>query len=118
MPNSSDAPTRSTGAPPFPADVRRHSRHAFSGPVQLPDRDGQEFDAVDLSVEGVSLISPQPLGAGSNVDLAFLNGSMVVRGGIRNEREIVPARWRIGIQFLQPQPELLEVALSVTGKRG
>lgn len=111
--DSSEASARTTGAPDFPADLRRSGRHAFSAPVNLRDRNGEEFSAIDLSAEGVSLISSRPLGTGRTLDLAFLDGSMVVRGGIRNEREVMRARWRIGIQFLQPQPELLEVALSV-----
>jgi hypothetical protein len=92
------------------SDSRKYIRHAFTGTVQLRDGDGFEFRAVDLSAGGVGFLSLRPLGIGSVVDVTFLDRSVVVRGVIRFEQEAHPHRWRIGIQFAQPQHELLAVA--------
>ena len=105
---------RSSKALSRTAEVRLHKRHPFLATVHLRGIEGEAFQAVDLSVGGVGLIGSRRLGVGRLVDVAFLNRSMVVKGIIRAERESGLPRWRIGIQFLQPQPELLEVALAAS----
>ena len=105
-------------SPSRKAEVRQYDRQAFLGTVHLPGLGNEEFRALDLSMGGVTLIGARRLGIGRTVEVAFLNRSMVVKGVIRAERESALPRWRIGIQFLQPQPELLSVALAEMASAG
>jgi hypothetical protein len=100
------------------ADIRMNERKSFLGSVHMRDSDVLEYRAVDLSVGGVGMIGTRRLGVGRVVEVAFLNRGMVVKGVIRSERESALPRWRIGIQFLQPQPELLAVALAGVASAG
>jgi hypothetical protein len=106
----SSAPVRLPKTLSRTAEVRMHARQAFLDTVNLRDEDDGEFHTVDLSLGGVGLIGSRRLGVGRAVDVVFLNRSLVIPGVIRSERESALPRWRIGIQFLQLQPELLAVA--------
>lgn len=94
------------------SETRRQPRRAFSGRVRRVD-DGSEFAALDLSAEGVGLLSAEPLKAGQQLRLAFLGGSIVVKGCVCHVRYVEQKVWRVGIDFLQDEPELAEVALAL-----
>jgi hypothetical protein len=94
------------------SETRRQPRRAYSGRVLRSD-DGREFAALDLSAEGVGLLSSEPLRAGQHVELAFLDGSIVVKGSVCHVRHVDQKVWRVGIDFLQDEHELAEVALAL-----
>jgi hypothetical protein len=95
------------------SDNRRFPRQAYVGGVFLEDQNkarGEELMAFNLSQSGVGLHSPRQLGTGSPVELSFLGRNMSVKGVVRREAGGKP--WQIGVEFNQPQPELVDVALT------
>ena len=108
QPANTNSPNAS--AVPAASELRKFKRFPFTGTVQLRDDDDFEYRGVDLSAGGVGFLSLRPFGVGSAIDVMFLRRSVVVKGVIRFQREAMPHRWRVGVEFNQPQPELLEVA--------
>ena len=94
-------------------DTRRHRRFPFRGVVQLQGRYGETLHAFDLSVGGVGIYSDRALGIARTIEVVLWDGSVRVRGVVRYELQTKGRGWRIGIQFAEPQPELLAVALSL-----
>ena len=98
--------------PKQPADSRQERRCPYSGRVYRLDHSGAAFAAVDLSPEGVGLLSAEQLNEGQLLKLSFLNGSIEVKGSVRHVRRVDLQVWRLGIKFLQNEHELAEVALA------
>lgn len=94
--------------------TRRSVRFPYSSRVDVEGYDGETFGATDLSTCGVRLKSPRRLGGQGLVVLVFLKRNISVQGVVRHETPAPDSGWDIGVQFLQPQPELLAVALSVS----
>jgi hypothetical protein len=101
-----------------PEEARQHRRLPFRGAVHLQDRYGDVLRAFDLSEGGVGVHSDRPQGIGQRVEVVLLDGNVRVKGVIRYELQTQAHGWRIGIQFLQPQPELLAVALALPSGKG
>ena len=99
-------------------EARRYRRFPFRGVVQLQDRNGDKLRAFDLSVGGVGIHSDRPLGIGRTIEVVLLDGSMRVKGVVRYEIQNKGLGWRIGIRFVEPQPELLAVAMSLPFDEG
>jgi hypothetical protein len=98
-------------------EARRWLRRAFVGKVFLEEQGGEEFPAVELSAGGIGIRCPRRLGPGRMVELAFLDRAVSVKGIVRHETP-QQSEWRIGIEFLQPQPDLVDVVLAVTLQSG
>jgi hypothetical protein len=101
--------------PQRPGEARRFRRYPFPGVVRLNERPEQALRACDLSASGVGLHSREPLGVGRTVEVVLLDSSVRIKGVVRHEAPAAALGWRIGIEFAQPQPELLAVALSLPG---
>lgn len=69
------------------------------------------MEAVDLSVGGIGLIADLRTGQHRKLELVLLERSVSVEGVVRYEAETPDAAFRVGIEFVEPQPELEEVAL-------
>jgi hypothetical protein len=100
------------------SEARKFPRIPFEGTVYLNDTeeetDGDGVRACDLSLGGLSVLCFRTVGMGREVDLDFLERNVRVRGVTRHEAPGPRATvWRIGIQFSEPQPELVEVILSL-----
>jgi hypothetical protein len=96
-------------------ELRSVVRHLFQRPVSLKGVFAEELDALNLSLRGIGIRSPLRLGEGRLVELAFLERSVSVRGVVRHETKTESSDLLIGIEFLDPQPELVEVALLLSG---
>lgn len=94
-------------------DARRNPRFTFRGVVHVRDCEGKKLRALDLSLGGIGIHSDGPLGIGRALEVVLLDGSVRVEGVIRYEVRTEGVGWRIGIQFLRPQPELVAVAVSI-----
>ncbi len=92
---------------------RRSVRFPYRSRVDVEGYDGETFGATDLSSCGVRLKSPRRLGGRGLVVVVFLKRNISVEGVVRHESPTPDSGWDIGVQFLQPQPELLAVALSI-----
>jgi hypothetical protein len=101
-----------TQSKPPASDIRQFPRHRFEDKVVVRNLAGEDCRTKDLSAGGVGVTSTRALGTGRHVDVAFLDCNVLVRGVIRHEREI-EAQWHIGIQFLQPQHELMDVTVEL-----
>ena len=66
--------------------------------------------SVDLSVGGVGFISTLLPTMGAEVEVAFLERSVAVRGIVRNQRP-VEGGYRVGVQFHAEEREVVEVVL-------
>ena len=94
---------------PSREERRVHTRRPFSGQVQILGMQNGETAALDLSVSGVGLLSSRLLSMGQVVDLSFLGRSVQVTGVVQRVRPVFSCDWHVGIQFMEPQPELAEV---------
>ncbi len=97
------------------ADRRTVSRHPFTGKVSLKDRPGEPMEPFGLSSRGVGLRTRLRIGRGRPLDLVLRGHSMSVEGVVRHETTTGGSDFRVGIEFLEPQPELAEVALLLSG---
>jgi hypothetical protein len=97
-----------------PEDGRRHARKAYGGLIERMDGPRQQCGALDLSIGGVGILSSEPMEPGQVVHLAFLGRSVSVRGFVTHVRPTSSGDWRVGINFLQDEPELAEVALAAS----
>lgn len=93
--------------------TRRYRRYPFHRVVQLRDRTGDNLHTLDLCEGGVALRGDRPFGIGEAIEVVLLDGNVRVAGVVCYELQAEDG-WRIGIRFVEPQPELLVVALSLT----
>jgi len=66
---------------------------------------------LDLSEAGLSITVARPLPLGSDVDLCFFNGSVAIKGKVRNQVMTPDGTYRVGVEFESPQPEMLSFFL-------
>ena len=88
---------------------RRTPRLSFTQPVHCGRGELSPATAVDLSVGGVAILFPEELEPGMNVDVAFLNRSVRVRGAVRRLQKQPDGQYHVGIMFDGDDPELVEV---------
>jgi hypothetical protein len=98
------------GQPGDGAELRRFARYPYPGRVRSVNDGNREMAALDLSAGGVGLLSAQQLEIGRLMVLAFLGGTVAVKGVVSSVRPGRWRDWRVGIAFLQPEHELVEVA--------
>ena len=98
----------------WPSESRQYPRRRYSGTIYLHPGGSEEFQALDISTGGIGVLGSRSIGIGVPVNVALLGKSVAVDGIVRFERETDPFRWHLGIQFLEPQPELAEVAARTT----
>ncbi|MFI5399904.1 MAG: PilZ domain-containing protein [SAR324 cluster bacterium] len=94
-------------------DARRNPRFTFHGALHVRDCKGTKLRALDLSLGGIGIDSDGALGIGRTLEVVLLDGSVRVEGVVRYEVRTAGLGWRIGVQFLRPQPELVAVAVSI-----
>jgi PilZ domain-containing protein len=98
------------------SDHRLQPRRPYTGRVVRFGGGGTEFAAVDLSPMGVGLLSPQPLMVGQRIELSFLGGSIVVKGSVSHVHGGENEVWHVGVDFLQAERELTQVALALSSQ--
>jgi len=95
-----------------PGSERRKSpRHCIKAKVALKGRPRAEMEVLDLSAQGIGLRTDLRTGVGRTLELDFIGYSLRVEGTVRHESKTLGSASRVGVEFLQPQPELEEVAL-------
>ena len=97
-------------------ELRRFARHPYPGRVRDVKNPNGEFAALDLSAGGVGLLSSTRPEIGQSMVLAFLGGTIAVKGVVTNVRPGRWRDWRVGVAFLQPEHELVEVARMEVGR--
>jgi PilZ domain len=100
-------------------EARRFPRMLFNGEIDLNDpngdTDGSSVRASDLSAGGLRVYCLTALGTGRRVEMAFLQRNVRVHGITRHESPGPKFGWHVGIEFTEPQPELVEVIERLNG---
>lgn len=89
-------------------DRRRHERLPFDREIHFGADSPQAAAGIDLSSGGVGFLSPEVAALGNEVEVAFLERSVAVRGIVRSVTRVDDG-YRVGIQFLAEEPEVVEV---------
>lgn len=87
---------------------RRVQRHPYTDPVRLRNGVVLDGDGCDVSEGGVGVLLAAPVHPGTAVDVIFIGNEVFVEGVVRHSRP-VEGGYRVGVAFLQPEPELVEV---------
>lgn len=101
----------------YGTDRRKAQRHAVNTRAFLKDRPLVPMETFDLSSFGIGIKTNLRAGQGRTIDLVLLDGSVTVKGVVRNETEMPGPYFRVGIEFLEPQRELEEVVLLMPGRQ-
>jgi hypothetical protein len=89
-------------------DRRRYERLPFDGGIHFGTDCLQTATGIDLSLGGVGLLTRDVAPVGNELEVAFLERSVAVRGVVRSVRRVDDG-YRLGIQFLTEEPEVVEV---------
>jgi hypothetical protein len=88
----------------------RHERLPYRTEIHYGAEDLEPAAGVDLSFGGVGFIAPQVVKIGAEVEIAFLDRSVAVRGIVRNLQQMA-AGYRVGVQFHADEREVVDVVL-------
>lgn len=89
-------------------DRRRHQRLPLGREIHFGADSLQAVSGIDLSYGGVGFLAQDVVPLGDEVDVAFLERSVAVRGIVRSVMRVDDG-YRVGIQFLAEEPEVVEV---------
>ena len=102
-----------TATAQHPRERRRHVRHAFEGELHYRLTDLKRATAIDLSHQGASFCSDEPLESGQEIELFLINSSVKIMGEVRQRQPLADGRYRIGVEFDRTEQELIEVVIAV-----
>jgi hypothetical protein len=99
------------GIPPRPAspastEKRREVRTPFTERLRVVKPAIQHATAANLSALGICITVPKPIAEGAQVELELFGGSIFVKGTVRKAASDRQGH-RLGIEFLQAQPQVL-----------
>jgi len=97
------------------AERRRYTRHTFTGRLYYRGSVYDEGRGIDISEGGVGFRSRHALSPGAPLDVIFLNRSVTVSGIVRYHAEEAEGWHRVGVEFEQREPDVLNVLLSTNG---
>lgn len=95
-----------------PEERRRHVRHAYEGELHYRLTALNRATAIDLSHQGASFCSDEPLDSGQEIELFLINSSVKITGEVRQRQPLADGRYRIGVEFDRAEQELIEVVIA------
>ncbi len=95
-----------------PRERRRHVRHAYEGDLHYRLTSLNRATAIDLSHQGASFCSDEPLESGQEIELFLMNSSVKITGEVRQRQPLADGRYRIGVEFDRAEQELIEVVIA------
>ena len=101
-----------TATAQHPRERRRHVRHAYEGELHYRLTSLNRATAIDLSHQGASFCSDEPLESGQEIELFLINGSVKITGEVRQRQPLADGRYRIGVEFDRAEQELIEVVIA------
>ena len=102
-----------TGSSPG-SERRRHDRLPYATQIHYGSMQLVMAEGVDLSFGGVGFVAQNEIQLGDEVEVAFLDRGVAVRGTVRNLRA-VDEGFRVGVQFNTDEREVVEVVLRYGG---
>ncbi len=101
-----------TGTAQHPRERRRHVRHAFEGELHYRLTALKRATVIDLSHQGASFCSDEPLDSGQEIELFLMNSNVKILGEVRQRQLLADGRYRIGVEFHRAEQELIEVVIA------
>lgn len=95
-----------------PRERRRHVRHAYEGELHYRLTALNRATAIDLSHQGVSFCSDEPLDSGQEIELFLTSSGVKIMGTVRQRQPLADGRYRIGVEFDRAEQELIEVVIA------
>jgi PilZ domain len=99
-------------------DFRRHRRFVCACTVYIGGVKSERMTASDLSASGVRLQTVKALGEQILVDIEFEGYPQIVQGAVRHEIQSENGGWYLGVEFLETQPNLLDIILGAHDHNG
>ncbi len=96
---------------------RRHARHAYEGELHYRLTSLNRGTAIDLSHQGASFCSDEPLDSGQEIELFLMNSNVKIMGEVRQRQLLADGRYRIGVEFHRAEQELIEVIIAAWNSR-
>ena len=100
-----------------PGERRRHVRHAYEGELHYRQTALKLATAIDLSHQGASFCSDEPLESGQIIELFLTNSGIKFTCEIRQRHRLADGRYRIGVEFDRVQQELIDVVITAWNSR-
>mgnify|MGYP001588056463 CR=1 FL=1 len=111
MCSSSTMPAKpATAASGQDNERRRHERLPYRTEIHCGGENLAAAEGVDLSVGGIGFLVPDGVKIGDEVEVAFLDRSVAVKGVVRSLRE-TEGGFHVGVQFNADEREVVEVVL-------
>jgi PilZ domain len=85
---------------------RRHARLNLAAPLHLRPAVLHAAEATELTEGGMAFSISQPLAPGTPLELLLFDRNVRVHGIVRHRETLADGRYRIGVVFDAPQPEL------------
>jgi len=98
-------------------DRRRFPRQTYQAPLQYREATLHPGQAQDLSEIGMTFEAGQLLHVGTPLELFLVNRNVQIDGVVQNHTPIGQGRYRIGIHFDRPTPELVHVLTAAWNAR-
>ncbi|HEX7925981.1 MAG TPA: PilZ domain-containing protein [bacterium] len=89
---------------------RRHERTPYRTEIHCGGTDLEAAEGIDLSVGGIGFLVPDGVKIGDEVEVAFLDRSVAVKGVVRNIRQ-TETGFHVGVQFNADEHDVVEVVL-------
>jgi hypothetical protein len=94
-------------------DRRRENRMPYGSIIHWGPEELEPARSVDLSFGGIGFVASRATHPGTEVEVAFLDRSVAVRGIVRSHHP-VDGGLRVGVQFHKEEREVVEVVLAVS----
>ena len=88
---------------------RRVARRDYQAPLFFRPSALRDANAVDISEIGITFITEQEVAVDTDVELFLVNKNVQINGTVRHCEPYNGGRLRVGVAFLKPEPELVEV---------
>ena len=92
-----------------PPDRRHVARREYRAPLLFRPSAVQPGEALDISELGTSFLSGQAVPHGTALEVFLVNRNVQLNGTVRYCHAEPDGRFRIGVDFDKPEPELVEV---------